>query len=80
MAVSDAPIVLWWDKEAPLDLRILTFLRKVGMASEELLSEKLNLSTRACRDICLDLAEDGILAYRQKEYTVMWGLISEVPA
>ena len=47
--MSDAPIVLWWDEKTPLDLRILAFLRKVGMASEELLSEKLNLSTRACR-------------------------------
>ena len=78
--MSDAPIVLWWDEETPLDLRILAFLRKVGMASEELLSEKLNLSTRACRDLCLDLAKSGILTYRQREYTVMWGLISEANA
>lgn len=80
MTVAVLQDVKWWDDRIPYELRILAFLRRVGMASEDLLSEKLRLSTRACRDICWDLAKSGILTYRQREYTVMWGLISEVPA
>ena len=60
MTESVSPTILWHDTSSPLATRMLSILRVKGMVSEELISEILQISSRSCRDCCLEIADCGI--------------------
>lgn len=78
MAAAKPVSVDWWDRGAPMELRITDYLKKVGgHASEQLLTEKLGISYGRCREICRRLIEkDIVFAYVRSEVLV-FALISE---
>jgi hypothetical protein len=68
---------IWNDTHSPLATRILAFLRDKGMASEELISEMLCISSYTCRETCLKISNCGIIAPEHIRETLMWRHISE---
>lgn len=62
MAAATPVSVDWWDREAPMDLRITDYLDKVGgQASEHLICEKMGISYGKCREICHGLIRQNVL-------------------
>lgn len=77
MTEPASPTILWHDTSSPLVTRILSILRVKGMVSEELISEILQISSRSCRDCCLEIADCGIITPVYVGETLMWRHISE---
>ncbi|MDD4455664.1 MAG: hypothetical protein PHI67_10205 [Candidatus Methanomethylophilaceae archaeon] len=69
--------IYWRDTGYPTAGRILAFLRERGMASEDLMTEMLGISSRECREFCLELARTRQISYEHHRGTLMWRHLAE---